>query len=140
VVVIGVTVTELPVNGGVPAYRLTLSAFFTLQLRVDDCPSVIVAGLAVKLSMVGFGGVGLPPPPPPVQASRLPRTKASRGVQIAAFRTRDRPPIPVAGRAFLANMVILLAAQQTGVVRVGGGGFFRAFAVSPGSRCSLEKA
>jgi hypothetical protein len=53
VVVAGVTTTEVPVTAPTPALMLKVGAPVTTQFNVLDWPAVTLAGVAVKLVMLG---------------------------------------------------------------------------------------
>ena len=62
VVELGVTVTEVPVTGPGVGEMLSVSAPVTDQFSVTLCPAVMLAAEAVKLEIVGAGGVAVPLP------------------------------------------------------------------------------
>jgi hypothetical protein len=86
VVVVGLTVTAVPLVAGRLPGVMTPVPLEKTPVRVEEDPAAMVVGLAVKLVIEGVGGGVLDDPPPqPVKLARL-----SVRVTASGARTKRR--------------------------------------------------
>jgi hypothetical protein len=97
VVAEGVTFTDVPLTAPTEGLMVRPGEPVTVQLSVVDCPGVSVAGVALKLVMVGGvpdagSGTAAPLPPRDCPDSDTPAT--ARNATAAIFMIRAYRPVP----------------------------------------------